>query len=154
MLDASVRLGTLFALLIPVVFAGCGHSVGSPGVGGGGGGGGATQDAGPLAWQPCGSAECASLTVPIDYTQPDAGSLLLAVTKVPATNPGERIGVLLFNFGGPGMETLNELAQLYPQLSNGASEIVSRFDIVGFDWRGVGQSTPAVSCGRPPRGTR
>lgn len=60
-----------------------------------------------LAWQPCADPQqsgfqCATAQVPLDYRDPSAGSIKLAVIKHPATDQGRRVGSLFFNPGGPG----------------------------------------------------
>jgi pimeloyl-ACP methyl ester carboxylesterase len=90
------------------------------------------------------STQCATLTVPKDYARPEAGKLDLAVSRIKASGPGPRLGSLLVNFGGPGVPGIAELAQL-----TAAGELAwlnTRYDLVGFDPRGVGRSTP-VDCG-------
>jgi pimeloyl-ACP methyl ester carboxylesterase len=102
-----------------------------------------------IAWDPCPSAamvelECSSLTVPLDYEDPDGGTIEVAVARVPATGD-DRIGSLVFNPGGPGgsgIEFLEAAALLVPD------ELARRFDLVSFDPRGVGSST-AVDCDVP-----
>lgn len=54
-----------------------------------------------LMWAPCGFAECATLTVPLDHDDPSKGTIDLAVARRSAQRPEERIGVLLYNPGGP-----------------------------------------------------
>ncbi|MER6471176.1 alpha/beta hydrolase [Streptomyces collinus] len=83
---------------------------------------------------------CAKVTVPIDYAHPAAGTLDLAVARYRATGPSR--GSVLLNFGGPGGQGVNALAaggKDFMDLTNG-------YDVVGFDPRGVGRSSP-VSCG-------
>ncbi len=66
----------------------------------------------------------------------------IALARVPATDADERIGSLVFNPGGPGasgIDFLQSAALLVPE------EIAAKFDLVGFDPRGVGAST-AVDC--------
>jgi pimeloyl-ACP methyl ester carboxylesterase len=104
-----------------------------------------------LAWADCGTAEegvaagvqCATAPLPMDYDDPDGEQVQIAVAKVPATDPAQRIGSLFFNFGGPGGPAVDYLqaagAGVFATLNQ-------RFDIVGFDPRGVGQSTPAIDC--------
>ena len=58
-----------------------------------------TQD---LAWSDCGVDQCATLTVPIDYSHPDGDTVKLSVLKVAATSPDGRIGSLVVDPGGPG----------------------------------------------------
>lgn len=105
-----------------------------------------------LTWGNCGrflshpedvpSAQCAGVPVPIDYDHPGNGQAELAVIRIPATGP--RIGALLINPGGPGASAVDMAAAMGPALAN--SEISSHFDLVGFDPRGVGHSTPALRC--------
>jgi pimeloyl-ACP methyl ester carboxylesterase len=95
-----------------------------------------------LGWAPCGGAmECATLAVPLDYADPNGEAIELALVRQPARDPSRRIGPLLVNPGGPGGSGV-ELARI---LGAGlASEIRDRFDIVGFDPRGVRGSTPLL----------
>ncbi|RJQ74557.1 alpha/beta hydrolase [Pseudonocardiaceae bacterium YIM PH 21723] len=97
-----------------------------------------------LDWTPCGSNgfECATLTVPLDYRDPAAGTIGIAVNRHKAADSARRIGAMVVNPGGPGGSGKG-LAQR--MLSMAPKEIVDRFDIVGFDPRGVGESSP-VSC--------
>jgi pimeloyl-ACP methyl ester carboxylesterase len=88
------------------------------------------------------AAQCTTVPVPIDYDNPGGGQAQLAVIRIPATGP--RIGALLVNPGGPGASAIEMVAALGPQLAD--SEISRRFDLVGFDPRGVGHSTPALRC--------
>jgi pimeloyl-ACP methyl ester carboxylesterase len=92
----------------------------------------------PLSFRRCGSFECAELKVPLDYADPTGEQITLAVQRRAATG-GQRIGSLLINPGGPGGSAI-EFLPGYVQGSSSA--ITSRFDIVAFDPRGVGQSTP------------
>ncbi|MBI2767453.1 MAG: alpha/beta fold hydrolase [Chloroflexi bacterium] len=95
-----------------------------------------------LEWTSCGgSFQCATLTVPIDYARPTGPTLDLALVRLPASNPAQRTGSLLVNPGGPGASAVDFVFGLAPAL---AAEIRARFDIVGFDPRGVGESTPIV----------
>lgn len=99
-----------------------------------------------LSWRGCGPEDfrCATLTVPLDYAEPGAaGDLELALTRVPATGPGERIGSLLVNPGGPGASAIG-----YVQGYAGTglpAPVRARYDIVGFDPRGTAGSSP-VQC--------
>lgn len=89
------------------------------------------------------SAECAMLTVPLDYDEPDGASIELAVLRVPATGD-DRIGSVVVNPGGPGVPATSFapiLAAVWTE-----SPVVEQFDIVGFDPRGVGESRPAIDC--------
>ena len=96
---------------------------------------------------PCGGGmECGLLNVPVDYRNSDAGSIEIAVNVRRADSPDERIGYLFVNPGGPGSSGL-KLARNSERVF--ADELLSRFDIVGFDPRGVGVSDPEFACGAP-----
>jgi pimeloyl-ACP methyl ester carboxylesterase len=87
-------------------------------------------------------ARCATVSVPVDYGQPDGALAQLAVIKIPAT--GQRIGTLMINPGGPGQSAVDVVAGM--AASFGDSPITRHFDLVGFDPRGVGHSTPELRC--------
>lgn len=88
------------------------------------------------------TARCTELPVPIDYDNPSAGAAKLALIRIPASGP--RIGSLLVNPGGPGASAVDTVAGMAPALAG--SEIARSFDLVGFDPRGVGHSTPTLRC--------
>lgn len=97
-----------------------------------------------LSWRPCGEIECSSLLVPFDYDDSTIGQFTLHITRRPAENPGDTYaGPLLVNPGGPGFggSSLAEDAQYYF-----SQDIIDNFDIIGFDPRGTGKSTPALDC--------
>ncbi len=96
-----------------------------------------------LQWRGCGGNRCTRLTVPLDYDEPDGDTIQLAVLRSPVENQARRIGQLVVNPGGPGGSGVQYAAS--GSLSFG--DVLTRsFDIVGFDPRGVGQSTP-LKCG-------
>ncbi len=96
---------------------------------------------------PCGGGiECGLLEVPADYRNPDAGSIKIAVNARRADSPNGRIGYLFVNPGGPGGSGL-KLARNSERVFD--DELLSRFDIIGFDPRGVGVSEPEFACGAP-----
>ncbi|MER6574363.1 alpha/beta hydrolase [Nonomuraea sp. NPDC001023] len=94
-----------------------------------------------LGWSDCGDGfQCGTLRVPLDHDRPDGERLELAVVRLPAT--GDRIGSLVVNPGGPGASGV-EYARA-ARLVVG-EKVRERFDVVGFDPRGVGRSAP-VEC--------
>jgi pimeloyl-ACP methyl ester carboxylesterase len=96
-----------------------------------------------LSWSPCrGSFLCAALSVPLDYRHPGAASIDLALLKVPAAEPSERIGSLVVNPGGPGAPG-TDYAEAAGQVFR--SQVLAAYDVVGFDPRGTGDSSP-VDC--------
>jgi pimeloyl-ACP methyl ester carboxylesterase len=96
----------------------------------------------PVQWTPCGTLQCGSVTVPLDYHQPQGATLQLAVARHPAETPLSRIGSVVINPGGPGGSGIDDLPT---ELSVLTPELLDRFDIVSFDPRGVGRSSP-VTC--------
>lgn len=109
-----------------------------------------TDDHGSLDWSACAEElasmaglECASLPVPLDPTDPEGEEIDLAVARSTSTGEeSERIGSLVLNPGGPGgsgIEFLAGAASSFPEA------LTDRFDLVSFDPRGVGQSSP-VRC--------
>jgi pimeloyl-ACP methyl ester carboxylesterase len=95
-----------------------------------------------IAWSDCANGfQCGSLTVPLDYANPAKDSIKIALVRKRATDPAQRIGSLLINPGGPGASGIEFLRGSVSALTN----LNKRFDLVGFDPRGVGQSSP-VRC--------
>ncbi len=88
------------------------------------------------------TARCTTVAVPVDYRNPGGAQAKLAVIRVPAT--GRRIGSLLVNPGGPGASAVDMVAAMAADLAG--TDITRHFDMVGFDPRGVGHSTPALRC--------
>ncbi|WP_438672261.1 alpha/beta hydrolase [Solihabitans fulvus] len=88
--------------------------------------------------------ECANLTVPLDYTKPTGRSIKLGLLRGKATDQGQRVGSLVINPGGPGGSGMTAAAGLISQTRG--SELGRRFDLVGFDPRGVGASEPQLRC--------
>ena len=100
-----------------------------------------------IVWDPCDfGLKCGFVEVPVDYRNPDAGSLRIAVNVRRAYHHDERIGYLIVNPGGPGVSGL-ELVQNADWFFD--HEILGSFDIIGFDPRGVGESEPEFACGEP-----
>lgn len=106
----------------------------------------------PIVWQSScaeldpsasGKQQCGTLQVPLNYKDPAGRKITVAVSRIPAADPSHRRGVLLLNPGGPGgpgLDLPTQFATLMPQ------NVLDQYDLIGFDPRGVGQSTP-VSCG-------
>ncbi|MSO58691.1 MAG: alpha/beta fold hydrolase, partial [Ilumatobacteraceae bacterium] len=96
-----------------------------------------------LNWKICGKFECGTINVPFDYDAPDIGTFSLHLLRRTADEPSQRIGSLLVNPGGPGFggSTVAENAEYYL-----SQTLLANFDIIGWDPRGTGDSTPAVDC--------
>lgn len=101
-----------------------------------------------IKWEPCpgdyAQFDCGTATVPLDYSKPGEKTVELALARLKAGGPEERIGSLLLNPGGPGGSGVNlaigaALAETFPE------SVMARYDLVGFDPRGAGQSQP-VQC--------
>jgi pimeloyl-ACP methyl ester carboxylesterase len=95
-----------------------------------------------LTWTDCGGGfQCTTVQVPLDYAHPNSGTIGIAINRKPATNTANRIGSLLINPGGPGASGL----QFVRDDVSALTALNQRFDLIGFDPRGVGQSAP-VRC--------
>ncbi|HUI04472.1 MAG TPA: alpha/beta fold hydrolase, partial [Acidimicrobiales bacterium] len=101
----------------------------------------------PVQWAPCGALQCGTVTVPLNYARPQAGTIRIALARHPATDPAQRIGALVIDPGGPGASGVNDLPQELRVLT---PELLARFDIVEFDPRGVERSDP-VECSTHPQ---
>ncbi|MEN8651068.1 alpha/beta hydrolase [Streptomyces sp. 21So2-11] len=85
--------------------------------------------------------QCAFMDAPRDYAKPDGGTIELALVRAKARDTDQRIGSLVFNFGGPGGSGVTGL----PSLAADYERLRSRYDLVSFDPRGVGRSV-GVEC--------
>jgi pimeloyl-ACP methyl ester carboxylesterase len=92
--------------------------------------------------------DCAYLQVPLDYGQPDGPPAKISVLRQKASLPAQRIGSLVINPGGPGASGTSAAAGISQQIDNDV--LAQRFDLIGFDPRGVGASQPAIKCYTPP----
>jgi len=88
------------------------------------------------------TAQCTTVSVPLNADNPTGGRAELAVIRIPAT--GARIGPLFVNPGGPGASAVDTVAGMGRALAG--SPINEHFDLVGVDPRGVGHSTPELRC--------
>jgi len=100
-----------------------------------------------LTWRPCGtgleSFLCANADVPTDYDHPNGPKTRLALTKLPASGtPGQRLGTLFTNPGGPGGSGVDFVHQAAALIY--APQVLARYDVLGFDPRGVARSDPAT----------
>lgn len=97
------------------------------------------------AWRDCGAPgfQCATVKAPLDYAEPSDGDIRLAVARKKATGPGERLGSLLVNPGGPGGSAVAYL-QAYAGIGY-PEDVRARYDMVAVDPRGVARSEP-VEC--------
>ncbi|WP_371675847.1 alpha/beta hydrolase [Streptomyces sp. NBC_01276] len=88
--------------------------------------------------------QCADVTVPLDYADPRGRTITVAVSRLKATDTRHRIGAILLNNGGPGGGAVGSP----PDVRKAMKDVGARYDIVGFDPRFVGRSTP-LDCGWP-----
>ena len=102
-----------------------------------------------LDWRSCNDGfECARLLVPFDYARPSWRRFSLPVIKLPAAEESRRIGALVVNPGGPGGSGVQYALGARSEFPAAA---LARFDIVGFDPRGVAASQPALTCMTGPQ---
>ena len=98
----------------------------------------------PIEWQEFSpGVEVGTIEVPVDYDDLDGPAFELFVARHNATDPDNRIGTLLVNRGGPGFGS-TDFAIFADQIYD--EELLEKFDIVGWDPRGTGQSAPAIDC--------
>ncbi|WP_162907491.1 alpha/beta fold hydrolase [Allorhizocola rhizosphaerae] len=119
-----------------------------------------TGKAPELAWTSCPAdvsshprQRCANVRVPLDYRDPGGRQITVMISRITAADPKRRLGTLVLSPGGPGLGGLAEPSKLYA--AGQPPQLRDRYDLVGFDPRGVRHSSP-VSCGLPvqDRGTR
>ena len=84
--------------------------------------------------------QCATAVVPLDYDKPKGRQITLALARLPASDPSHRIGSLFLNPGGPGGSGVDFVFGAGPFLYS--DEVRARFDLVGFDPRGIIRSSP------------
>ncbi|GAA0794192.1 alpha/beta hydrolase [Spirilliplanes yamanashiensis] len=98
-----------------------------------------------FTWESCFEvAECDTVQLPLDYDRPGGAKVDIAVARVKAADPARRIGTLFVNPGGPGGSGV-AIAVAAPRFLS--PEVLARFDVVGFDPRGIeGNGTDGVRC--------
>ncbi|MFF0205384.1 alpha/beta hydrolase [Streptomyces sp. NPDC005017] len=86
--------------------------------------------------------QCATMKAPLDWDDPKGDTIGLALIRAKTTGDrSDRIGSLIFNFGGPGGSGVYTLPAFGPDYAT----LRTRYDLVSFDPRGVGRSAP-VTC--------
>ena len=98
-----------------------------------------------IDWKNCSDGtpfQCGTATVPLDYEHPDGRTITIALKKLPASDGNAEHGSLFTNFGGPGVSGVEVVESA---ASSFAEELRGAYDIIGFDPRGLGQSTP-ITC--------
>ncbi|CAL9443728.1 alpha/beta fold hydrolase [Streptomyces sp. Tu 3180] len=144
---------TVCAVLLSALLAGCGGDDGNDGY--------ADLTQQELSWKDCPAQSeaqgggpapsplpdgagwsCATLKAPLDWDEPGGDTIDLALIRARSSGgPDERIGSLIFNFGGPGVSGVATL----PAFGEEYETLRTRYDLVSFDPRGVGDSAP-VRC--------
>ncbi|MFI9244742.1 alpha/beta hydrolase [Streptomyces sp. NPDC053086] len=89
-------------------------------------------------------AQCADVTVPLDYARPEGRTITVAISRIRGTDTAHRVGALLLNSGGPGGQTIGDP----PWVRSAMKDVAARYDVVGVDPRFVGRSTP-LDCHWP-----
>ncbi len=96
-----------------------------------------------LQWSACGELECATIKVPLDWADPNGQTITLQLNRSKARKPDERLGSVVINPGGPGGSGLDLTGYF---VGFAGDSLLDHYDVVGFDPRGVGKSTP-INCG-------
>jgi pimeloyl-ACP methyl ester carboxylesterase len=155
----KIRKATVVLVGLAVLISGCGVASRAQQADGPGGtqpsNGGNKGPAGPIPaglekfyqqqpdWERCGSGQlCATINVPLDYTKPTGQTIELRARKVPARDRTGKVGTLFINPGGPGGSGVEFAAAASFVLG---APLLRKFDVIGWDPRGVGESTP-VRC--------
>lgn len=115
---------------------------------------GATTAVPPIRWGACPKAEppypdpspraqCATVKVPLDWSKPKGPKIGIFVARHRATDPARRIGVLMSNPGGPGTPGSDDALYADDPIGGYTPAMLQRFDMIGFDPRGIGRSQNA-----------
>ncbi|MFL5757883.1 MAG: alpha/beta hydrolase [Chloroflexota bacterium] len=140
-----MRTNPLLVLATAAIVAACGPTGSAPAPSGSASPSAATA----VAWSPCHEGlECGSVDVPLDYGNPGGATIPIALVRIRAGDPGNRIGSLLYNPGGPGASGVDAVARAGTRLF--PADVRARFDIVGFDPRGVAASGGVHCLDRRP----
>ncbi|MEF2978724.1 alpha/beta hydrolase [Subtercola sp. YIM 133946] len=100
-----------------------------------------------LQWATCNDTfECATATVPLDWSDPSGQTVTLSLIKKPASGSGQKLGTLFVNPGGPGVSAIDFLRDSTDFAVDPVLQ--AQYDVVAFDPRGVGASSP-VTCVTP-----
>ncbi|WP_043562353.1 alpha/beta hydrolase [Actinomyces israelii] len=95
-----------------------------------------------LSWADCADGadgyQCATATVPLSYDDPDGETISIALRRLPASDGTAELGSLFLNPGGPGGSGTGMVATAAASYT---PEMLASYDLVGFDPRGVGDST-------------
>jgi pimeloyl-ACP methyl ester carboxylesterase len=119
-----------------------------------GGGGSARFYDQPIGWRGCqigpddelgkeldaAGAQCGQVSVPLNYSRPDGRTITVAMSRIKATDPAHRRGVLLLNPGGPGVPGMQQVL-----INQAIPDVAARYDLIGMDPRFIGRSTP-LNC--------
>ncbi|KZW01552.1 alpha/beta-hydrolase [Exidia glandulosa HHB12029] len=104
-----------------------------------------------ITWTSCfGDQQCARLHLPLDYSKPAGPKTQIALQMIPATNKANYQGTILVNPGGPANSGTLFVLEAGPAL---AQLFGPTFDILGFDPRGTGATTPLAMCFESPQGS-
>ncbi|MCX4681030.1 alpha/beta fold hydrolase [Streptomyces sp. NBC_01433] len=107
-----------------------------------------------ISWGPCPKSEppypdpspkaqCATVKVPLDWSKPTGPKIGIFVARYRATDPARRIGVLMSNPGGPGAPGADDALYADDPIGGYSPAMLQRFDMIGFDPRGIGRSQGA-----------
>ncbi|WP_299538247.1 alpha/beta hydrolase [uncultured Streptomyces sp.] len=136
------RTATLAAVSVSAAVAGLVAAAPAPAAGRSG-----AKAPSAVAWTSCATKarptlQCATVSTPLDHADPAGRRITLALTRVPHTSKTYQ-GPLLVNPGGPGGSGLGMAGFVASALP---AEVAAQYDVIGFDPRGVGRSTPRLDC--------
>lgn len=96
-----------------------------------------------LEWTRCGGLECATVQVPVDWSNANGPTIGIAINRYAARDANARVGSMLINPGGPGGSGLDFTGYF---VTSAGADLLDAYDVIGFDPRGVGESA-GVNCG-------